>query len=179
MDNINTRNDFIDLCFQIANNEGYNIFSLEEKTEDGVPAVYLDDEYSEDLSNIRCATMFNTKEEVEDMLSKFFKNEVEGNDKIKYLYDDELMLNRMNELIKELEEKEDEFNQLFDMYKDSQEAKGNNVYIVAPVFKEGYGILINAKDSQELIEKSYEFFDKQPASNYIESFSVIENDEQQ
>lgn len=171
--------DFTDLCFEVAHECGYQIFSLEEKFDflmEGLDSlrVYFDDEFSQELTDIDVAYRqgADINYVVED-LKDYFNNLSEYEDAS---LDEEDIGNcvlepeKMEKLIAILdfiEENEDYINNIIENQKNVVKD-----YKVKLSFKDDIIIPVEARSEEEAVNKAYALIKDKAAKDFLKKFTI-------
>lgn len=167
------RNSFENICYNIACNAGYNIFSIEEKhnINDTDFTIYLDDEPSGVLTAIRFLWLTDQVQAIKFM-EDFFKIKAKEQKEEKIMKNEkEKSKQAFDNFINFIKNNNEAQNLIDDETKKTQEERE---YIIQIDFVNKEAIRVKAKSEDEAIEKANMIMNRDVASDYVKDYTIID-----
>lgn len=167
------QNSFENICYNIACNTGYNIFSIEEKhnINDTDFIIYLDDKPSGVLTAIRFL-WFTDQVQAIKLMEDFFKIKAKEQKGEKLMKNEKEKLKQaFDSFVNFVEDNNEAQNIIDNEIKNIQEEKE---YIIQVDFVNKEAIRVKAKSEDEAIEKANMIMNKDIASDYVKDYAIID-----
>lgn len=167
---------FENRCYNIAKRVGYNMFSVEEKNTEFGKLIFLDDEFSRELTTIKSKEKYYGTQNANEEIKNFFtvmaeeqKNINEVDDQMK----EKNILDKLEELLEFLDNNRNEIEQLIEdnRKKDENETK---LFIIKPSFIDDKACTVYAKNEDEAIEEAKKFFGENGFADFVKGIDIVD-----
>lgn len=167
---------FENRCYNIAKRVGYNIFSVEEKDTEFGKLVFLDDEFSRELTMIKSKEEYYGTQNANEEIKNFFTMKLEEQKNINEVDDqmkEQNILEKLEQLLEFLDDNRDEIEQLIENSRKKEENE-IKLFIIKPSFIDDKACTVYAKNENEAIEEAKKFFGENGFADFVKGIEIVD-----